>query len=332
MPIPMVPSPLMTLQANKTYNAAWFGQTGDTAEQRVQVAITHAAADGADAVFVPAALQPLNNSLLTYNSAVSIFYETISPISADRGNVSVTLQPGVDAFVQRFATTLTANRTVTLPTSHRDAQFTIIRTAGGAFTLDIGPGLISLTEDGGWARVVHNGTAWQLAENSALGGSGALDVGNDPFTSQVETTGDASHPPFIHLSNPGGSGKNLVVRKLKVWGTSGQTIKIRRTSSPLATGGSVTSDTPVRMQEATGGSPVGVLEGCTAHGGTIFTRAESQWQFPVLSENLGYIGDVLESTDFPLWISPGSALEIALDANSGTNVVRAHAIWDEEAV
>jgi hypothetical protein len=330
MPIAQVPSPLTSILYAKMYNAAWF--PGNTVEAQVQNAINAAVTDGADAVFVPANLLPLNNSLLVYNANVAIFYENLNLIGPDRGDNNVTLVLGTDFEIQRFNTTLTANRTVTLPTGHKGARFRVIRTAlGEVYTLNVG-GLASLTASGGWVDVIHNGTAWIFAGSSEQGGSGGgsgLDVGTDPFVAQVETVGDASHPPFAHLSNPGGSGKFLVVRKLKVWATAAQVIKIRRTSTPLATGGSVTSDTPVRMNEVTGGSPVGVLEACTAHGGTIFTRAESQWQFPILNENAGALSDVLKSTDFPIWVVPGSALEFALDANSATNVIRVHVIWDE---
>lgn len=331
MPIPQVPSPLLQLRAAKTYNARWFSQTGDTNLQTVQRAINAAVADSAaaEAVFVDSSLLPLGAEPV-YNAAISLFYENVDPISADRGDANVTLVLGTDAYVQRFNTTLSTNRTVTLPTGHKDAYFTIVRTDAGPFTLSVG-GLISLTSAGGWVKVIHDGVAWRVAENSSLssGGGGGQVSGLSPFISEVETTGSAGTPPFIHLSNPGGSGKTLVVRKLRIWCTTTQVVKIRRTASPVSVSG-ITADTPARMIEATGGSPVGVLEGATGLGASPpFTRAEAQWQFPILDANVEHIGLVIASTDFPLYIVAGSALEIALDANSASNVVRAHAIWDE---
>lgn len=58
----------------------------------------------------------------------------------DRGDNDVTLTPGTDSEVQRFATTLTANRTVTLSTTGaiQGDKFRIVRTGLGAFTLDVG--------------------------------------------------------------------------------------------------------------------------------------------------------------------------------------------------
>lgn len=95
----------------------------------------------------------------------------IHPVSPDRGNVNVTLT-AADLPVQYFGTTLTANRTITLPTSGvvNGDSFRIIRKAPGAFTLSIG-GLISLAVNE-WAVVRYNGTAWILEAFPGSGGGG----------------------------------------------------------------------------------------------------------------------------------------------------------------
>ena len=86
-------------------------------------------------------------------------------VSSDRGDANVTLAIASDKRVQRFATTLTANRTVTLPTTgvYNGARYRIVRTGLGAFTLNVGglktiPSATAATVD-----VVHDGTAWRLA-------------------------------------------------------------------------------------------------------------------------------------------------------------------------
>src|SRR5437660_12687008 len=51
----------------------------------------------------------------------------------DRGDNSVTLNAGTDAEIQRFATALTANRTITLGSGFVGAKFRIVRTGHGVF-------------------------------------------------------------------------------------------------------------------------------------------------------------------------------------------------------
>jgi hypothetical protein len=90
-------------------------------------------------------------------------------VSADRGNNSVTLTMS-DSPVQRFATTLTANRTVTLPTTavYNGAKFRIVRTGLGAFTLDVG-GLKTIPSGtAAYVDVTHDGTAWRLSGYGTL--------------------------------------------------------------------------------------------------------------------------------------------------------------------
>lgn len=89
-------------------------------------------------------------------------------ISGDRGDASVTLNAGTDLEVQRFATALTANRTVTLGTGYPGARFTIVRTGLGAFTLDVG-GLKTIpSATAAFVDVGHDGSAWYLKRYGTL--------------------------------------------------------------------------------------------------------------------------------------------------------------------
>lgn len=98
------------------------------------------------------------------SGAASAVQSHSNAISADRGNASVTLTVGLDAPTQLFATTLTANRVVTLATTgvYNGARFKIVRTGLGAFTLDVG-GLKTIPSATAAAvEVMHTGTAWVL--------------------------------------------------------------------------------------------------------------------------------------------------------------------------
>lgn len=166
MPIPQVPSPLQSILAAKTYNAAWF--SGATIEAQIQNAITSAIADGATAVFVPANMQGFDITLISLNSGIALLYENLSRLSADRGDASITIKPGTDVEFQRFATALTANRTVTLGTGHLGAFFRVVRTGLGAFTLDVGGLKTIASATAAFVDVAHDGTAWRLVGYGAL--------------------------------------------------------------------------------------------------------------------------------------------------------------------
>jgi hypothetical protein len=90
--------------------------------------------------------------------------------SDDRGDAGRTLVANTDYAVQRFATTLTANRTVTLSTTGagRGCRFRVVRTGLGAFTLDVG-GLKTIpSATAAFVDVEHDGTSWRLAAYGAL--------------------------------------------------------------------------------------------------------------------------------------------------------------------
>lgn len=91
-------------------------------------------------------------------------------ISDDRGDASVTLTAGVDYTVQRFATTLTANRTVTLSTTGavRGHKFRVTRSGLGAFTLDVGGLKTIASATAAWVDAEFDGTAWRLTGYGTL--------------------------------------------------------------------------------------------------------------------------------------------------------------------
>lgn len=90
-------------------------------------------------------------------------------VSADRGDNAVTLGAN-EAEIQRFATALTANRVVTLPSSgvFLGMHYRIVRTGLGAFTLDVG-GLKTIPAGtAAYVDVTHDGTAFRLTGYGTL--------------------------------------------------------------------------------------------------------------------------------------------------------------------
>jgi hypothetical protein len=95
---------------------------------------------------------------------------TVGLVSADRGDTSQTLVYTTDNEIQRWATTLTANRTVTLSATNavNGARFRIVRTGLGAFTLDVDGLKTIASATAAFVDVAHNGTAWVLVAYGAL--------------------------------------------------------------------------------------------------------------------------------------------------------------------
>lgn len=91
-------------------------------------------------------------------------------VSADRGDAGATLTAGTDETTQRWATTLTADRTVTLSTTGavNGDRFRIVRTGLGAFTLDVGGLKTIASATAAWADVEFNGSAWVLTGYGTL--------------------------------------------------------------------------------------------------------------------------------------------------------------------
>jgi hypothetical protein len=137
---------------------------------------------------VKSSATPYTNNITSHAASVVSLYENRLPtgksnslsgtvnaaftgsVSADRGDNSVTIQAGVDAEMQRFATALTANRTVTLSTTSatKGDTFRVVRTGLGAFTLDVG-GLKTIpSATAAFVDVAYNGSAWVLTGYGAL--------------------------------------------------------------------------------------------------------------------------------------------------------------------
>lgn len=88
----------------------------------------------------------------------------------NRGDASVTLTHANDPPIQIFSSALTANRTVTLSTTQavRGAQFKVVRSGLGAFTLDVG-GLKTIpSATAAFVEVTYNGSAWVLTGYGTL--------------------------------------------------------------------------------------------------------------------------------------------------------------------
>lgn len=109
------------------------------------------------------------------NSPTAKIYGNVAAsggVSVDRGDANATLTLGSDEEVQRYDTTLTANRTVTLATTAaaivQAGRFRVVRTGLGAFTLDVG-GLKSIpASTAAWVEVIYSAGAWKLAGYGTL--------------------------------------------------------------------------------------------------------------------------------------------------------------------
>lgn len=100
-------------------------------------------------------------------------YGFLETLGTTLGDVSVTLQPGVDHTVQHFGNTLTANRTCALSSTGavRGSHFRIVRNTAtpGAFTLDVGGGTkVIPANTNAWVDVMHNGSGWILTGYGVL--------------------------------------------------------------------------------------------------------------------------------------------------------------------
>lgn len=91
-------------------------------------------------------------------------YQTVATDAA------FTLTPHTTPERTRHTGVLTANRAVTLSTTNAQTgqEFTVTRTGGGAFTLDIGTGPLKSLATNQWCRVTYDGAAWFLSEFGAL--------------------------------------------------------------------------------------------------------------------------------------------------------------------
>jgi hypothetical protein len=99
-------------------------------------------------------------------------FDNVFGVTANKGDNNATLVIGNDASTVRFATALTANRTVTLPATnvYDGARYRIVRTGLGAFTLDVG-GLKTIpAATAAYVDVEYDGSgsAWRLTGYGTL--------------------------------------------------------------------------------------------------------------------------------------------------------------------
>ncbi len=85
-------------------------------------------------------------------------------------DAAFTLTPFTSPPITRHTGTLTANRNVTLSTTGAvvGTQFKIIRTGGGAFTLNVGSGPLKAIAENTWAEFTYDGSAWYLSASGSL--------------------------------------------------------------------------------------------------------------------------------------------------------------------
>lgn len=91
-------------------------------------------------------------------------------VDTDVGDADVTLTVVTSLPIQLYATTLTANRTVTLDTTDavNGDSFRVVRTGLGSFTLDVGGLKTIASATAAFVDVSFDGTAWILTGYGAL--------------------------------------------------------------------------------------------------------------------------------------------------------------------
>jgi hypothetical protein len=154
-----------------------------------------------------------------------------------------------------------------------------------------------------------------------------------PIVGMVNTAGDATHPPFIVLANPNGSGKNLRIYQIEVT-SEGATnrLKMRRVAaSGLGLGGTTTAGLLIRKDETDVTAIVATLNGCTAFTGTAFTEAQSFWYDRTSSAgSAGYVlQSVIRPLSFPLIVKPNSSIEFMAADNGAAVLARFFVTFDE---
>jgi hypothetical protein len=91
-------------------------------------------------------------------------------VGANVGDAAATLTVGTSAMTQRWETELTQDRAVTLSTTGaaNGSKFRIVRTAAGAFNLNVGTGPLAALVEDEWCDVEYNGSAWMLVAKGSL--------------------------------------------------------------------------------------------------------------------------------------------------------------------
>lgn len=91
-------------------------------------------------------------------------------VGANNGDASATLTWTASATTNRWSSTLTTDKTVTLSTTNaiNGARFRIVRTGGGAFNLNVGTGPLKALATNTWCEVEYDGSAWFLSAYGTL--------------------------------------------------------------------------------------------------------------------------------------------------------------------
>lgn len=91
-------------------------------------------------------------------------------VSSNYGDVGATLTWTSSATTNRWNSTLTSDKVVTLSTTNaiNGAKFKIVRTGGGAFNLIVGTGPLKNLAANQWCEVEYDGSAWILSAYGTL--------------------------------------------------------------------------------------------------------------------------------------------------------------------
>jgi hypothetical protein len=212
-------------------NGDWVAGAGIAANTRV------AAGGGTNTVTLSRnATATLNSAKLAWGGLKNL---SVAGVSADNGDASKVLYPRVDSEIQRWATALTANRTVTpagVSTTRGGDRFILIREAGGAFDLAVAGmvGAFSLAPNQ-WAEIRYDDTvgAWRVyargylhtAERIAVGadvGDAAKTIvtGRDERTQIWATPLTANRAVTLSATNAYAGARWRIVRKATATGAS----------------------------------------------------------------------------------------------------------------
>jgi hypothetical protein len=164
MPFPQTPSPLLTVIAALTYNAAWF--SGATHEAQIQAAINAAATDGALYVFIPANMVPFNGALVTFNTAIRMLVEGGNPATYDVRAYGSTLSGAFSGLPSGNGTIFVPDNyveTIMYPLNISGSISARVEVMAGA-QITIGPGgQITLLNNGVWQ---HEGGVINVTKTS----------------------------------------------------------------------------------------------------------------------------------------------------------------------
>jgi len=126
--------------------------------------------------------------------------DTDNYMSPDRGNADYTIA-GFDFGIQQYATVLTANRTVTLPTSglYKGKRISVLRTALGSFNLLIGS--IATLTGKGLVELQYDGSAWVILTEPTSTASTLTDSFNGSFEIDADNNNKSDNWSLVELAS-----------------------------------------------------------------------------------------------------------------------------------